>query len=436
MFHLGYFMLYGFGIQPWRGPFDGRNVDEWMKPDYYVELTSALERGGFDFVFMEDTALIEDTYGDSMEAALKHGWLGPKNDPIPLVPLMAQGSKHVGIISTVSTMQYHPFMAARQFRTLDHLTNGRVGANVVTSVAHRVAHNLGLDRMPAHDERYAMAEEWVEIVTRLWDSWEDGAVIGDQSIPMYADHTKVHPIDFKGKYFSSRGPLSTIPSPQRRPVIAQAGSSPAGRDLAARFADTMIGQANTVDEMKPFRDDMHRRLSKFGRKPEDLKILFLVTPIIGEDDAHAQLRREQRDAYEQSDEFVRWSLFNLSYMSGGDVDFGRFDLDAPLPEVVGNGQHSTMKILQKANEGKPLRELAQTRVFPDLGLIGGPETLASKMSELMDEVGGDGFLIHPFEGNRRAIYEYTDGLCPVLKRRGLIPDGYQYKTFRENFMSY
>lgn len=437
MFHLGWFMIYGFGIQPWRGAFAGRNAQEWMKPEYYRDMTTALESGGFDYILVEDTAMIDDSYGSSMETSLRYGWHAPKNDPVPLIPLMVQGSRNIGIVSTVSTMQHHPYIAARQFATLDHLTDGRVGANIVTSVTHRAAHNIGLENLPPHDERYKMAEEWVDCAIQLWESWEADAVVADPVAPTYVDHNKVHPIEFRGKYFSSRGPLSTAPGPQRRPVLAQAGTSPAGRDLAARFADTMIAQATTVQEMRDFRDDMHARVRRFGRRPEEIKLLYLVSPILGEDDAHALNRQRERDEYEKSDEHIKWVLWNLSYMSGGEVDYAAFDLDAPLPEVLGNGQHSTTKILLRSKDGKTLRELAaSTRRFPDLGLVGGPDTVAAKMGELMTEVGGDGFLVLPMEMNRRSVAEYTDGLSPALRRRGLIRDGYSHKTFRDNLLDF
>ena len=162
MFHLGWFLGQGFGIQPWRGTFDGSAWQDWMKPQRYVEMAAALERGGYDFVFIEDTAMIEDTYGGSAEFTLAHGEMAPKNDPLPLVPLMAAGTKHIGIINTMSTIQYAPYTAARLMTTLDHLTDGRVGLNLVTSSPHAAAQNFGHDKHLAHDLRYKMADEWMD----------------------------------------------------------------------------------------------------------------------------------------------------------------------------------------------------------------------------------------------------------------------------------
>lgn len=438
MFHLGWFLGQGFGIQPWRGPFDGNAVHDWMNPDRYVELTSSLERGGYDFVFIEDTAMVEDTYGGSAAFTLAHGEMAPKNDPLPLVPLMAQRSKHIGIINTISTIQYPPYLAARLMTTLDHLTDGRAGINVVTSVTHRVAQNFGHDQHFAHDERYLMAEEWMDVVSALWDSWEPDAVVGDAETPMYADASKVHPIDYRGKYFASRGPLNTIPGPQRRPVVAQAGNSIPGRELAAAHADTMLAMGHDVAQMKAFRDDMQTRLVAHGRLPGDCKVMFLVTPMLGESDEHAAIRERERVRRASEPEAIERVLWNMSYISGGTVDFSKFDLDALMPDIVGNGEQSSMRQFVVGNEDKTLREVVTgIRQIGDLGLVGSPDTVAAKMGEIMAEVGGDGFLFYePVHLNRRTIAEYTDGLSPALRKRGLIRDGFDHATFRENLLAF
>ncbi|MDT5303145.1 MAG: long-chain alkane monooxygenase, partial [Mycobacterium sp.] len=241
MFHLGWFMGSGFSVQTWAmDPWAGNTGHDWMKGDLFVDLAASLERARFDYLLVEDTSMVEDAYGRSMETTLKYGLLAPKCDPVPLIPLLTQRTKHIGIAVTLSTSFYHPFMAARTMTTLDHLTDGRVGLNVVTGSSSRAAQQYGYDELMLHSERYEMAKEWMEAVGALWDSWEEGAVLVDEQTPRYADHTKVHPVDFEGKYFRTRGPLNTIPGPQRRPVIVQAGASPAGRDLAAKYAESML----------------------------------------------------------------------------------------------------------------------------------------------------------------------------------------------------
>jgi FMN-dependent oxidoreductase (nitrilotriacetate monooxygenase family) len=437
MFHLGWFLGNGFGIQPWYGDWAGNNAIDWMKPGIYVDLTTALERAGFDYLFIEDTAMVEDTYKGTMEASLKWGAMAPKNDPLPLVPLLAQATKHIGIINTISTIQYPPYLAARLMTTLDHLTEGRAGVNVVTSVTNRVAQNFGYDRHLEHDDRYEMAGEWLDVVTQLWDSWEPGSVVVDTETPMYADHTKVHTIDFEGKYFKSRGPLNTIPGPQGRPVIGQAGNSIPGRNLAAKYADTLLSFGNSPEKMKEFRDDLRARMVAMGRKPDECKVLYLITPILGATDEEAQLRAEAGRVAARQTAAMERRLWGMSYISGGEVDFSQFDLDEPFPEhIVGNGEQSSMENVRRASAGKTLRE-AITTYSPGggLGLVGSPDTVAARMQEVMEEVGGDGFLLYP-DMTRRSIAEITDGLIPALRKRGLTRTGYSYDTFRENLLEF
>lgn len=441
---MGWFLGNGFGIQQWNakagdGPWVGTNVRDWVKPDIYVDLASSLERAGFDYILIEDTSMVEDTYGGSMEATLRRGFMAPKNDPMPLVPLMTQRSKHIGIIPTVSTVQYPPFLAARLMTTLDHLTEGRVGMNVVTSVSDRVAQNFGHDLHFEHDERYRMAEEWVDVVTQLWESWDDDAVVMDLERGVYADFEKVHPIHFKGKYFSSRGPMNTIPGPQRNVPIAQAGNSEPGRELAAKTADTMLAYGTNPADMKAFREDMSKRLIKHGRRPEDLKILFLAMPIVAASDSEAQARKEASVAHMKSDAAVEYNLFNMSYVSGGRIDFKSFPMDVPVDQLDmsgGNGEHSSMAALFKNSEGKTLRTIAESKFqIGDLGLIGSPDTVAAKMDEIMQEVGGDGFLFYA-PTTRQAIAEIADGLGPALKKRGVIRDGFSGSNLKENLLEF
>ena len=436
MFHLGWFLGNGFGIQPWHGTWAGNNAQDWMRPGIYVDLTTALERAGFDYLFIEDTAMVEDTYKGNMEASLKWGSMAPKNDPLPLVPIMASATRHIGIITTISTIQYPPYLAARLLTTLDHLTEGRAGVNVVTSVTNRVAQNFGYDHHLEHDERYAMAAEWMDVVTQLWDSWEPGSVVVDKEAPMYADYTKVHPIDFVGKYFKSRGPLNTIPGPQGWPVVAQAGNSVPGRELAAKYADTLLSFGNSPARMKEFRDDLRSRMVRIGRKPDTCKVLYLITPVLGETDEDAQARAEAGKAYAKTHAAMERRLWGLSYISGGEVDYSQFDLDGPVPDVVGNGEQSSMANFRKSSEGKTLRE-AITTYAPGggLGLVGSPDTVAGIMQEVMEEVGGDGFLLYP-EMTRRSIAEITDGLVPALRKRGLVRTAYTHSNFRDNLLEF
>ena len=435
MFRLGWFLGNGFGMQPWYGDWAGRSMTDWTQPGLYVDLTTSLERAGFDLLFIEDTSMVEDTYGGSMETTLKYGLMAPKNDPVPLVPLLTSASEHIGVVATMSTIQYPPFLAARSMATLDHLTRGRVGVNVVTSVTHRVAQNFGYDKHFDHAERYAMAEEWMELVSLLWKSWEPDALVHDQQTPRYADHTKVHTVDFEGKYFRCRGPLNTIPGPQRRPVVAQAGNSTPGRELAAKHADTMLALAKSPDQMKALRKDMDQRLLAHGRKPQDLKILFMTVPYLADTQAEAQARFDRFDQSKSDPRNIEKRLWYLSYVSGGVVDYSKFDLDGPVPQELGNGETTTAKAWLEGSAEITLRDLATGPSNYGMDFIGTADSVASQMQDAMEEAGGDGFLMYP-DVTRRSIAEVCDGLAPELRRRGLIRDGYAHKTFRENLMDF
>ncbi|MET2011755.1 NtaA/DmoA family FMN-dependent monooxygenase [Microbacterium chocolatum] len=444
MFHLAWFLGDGFGIHPWSttngdGPWVGNNVNDWMDPQIYIDMATSLERAGFDYILFEDTAMVEDSYNGSADTSLRRGLMAPKNDPMPLVPLLTRATKHIGIIPTVSTIQYPPYLAARLYTTLDHLTQGRVGMNVVTSVTDRVAQNFGYDEHLAHDERYAMAMEWVDVVLALQQSWEEGAVVADPVAGVYADHTRVHPIDHKGTYFSSRGPLNTIPGPQRTPPICSAGSSPAGRELAARYDDTMISMVKSGAAGRAYRDDMRARVASYGRNPDDVKFLFLATPWIAATDSEAQEQFEAYNRWKATDKGVEYNLWNMSYTSGGRIDFGGIDPDTLVSDIDlsrQNGEHTSIANLFENTEGKTLREVVATsHQTSDMGLIGSPETVADKMEELMDEIGGDGFLIY-MPTTRMNFALMADGLAPVLRRRGLIRDGYTGTTLRDHLREF
>jgi FMN-dependent oxidoreductase (nitrilotriacetate monooxygenase family) len=441
MFHLGWFLGNGFGIQPWNGNWSGNGGYEWMKPGLYRDLATSLERGGFDLLFIEDTSMVEDTYGGTMEATLRYGRMAPKSDPLPLVPLLAEATKHIGLVATISTIQYPPFLAARLMTTLDHLTEGRAGINVVTSVTHRVAQNFGYDQHMAHAERYAMAEEWMDVVSALWESWDPDAILIDQDEPRYADFTKVHTIDHVGKYFKVRGPLNTIPGPQRRPVVAQAGNSEPGRDLAARHADTMLALAKDAAEMRDLRQDMDRRMIGFGRKPTDLKILFMANPTLADTDADAAaIYRRSLDA-KNTPEAIQQALWGLSYGSGGVVDYAKYDLDGPVPQEIGNGETTSHKAKLRDTGTMTLRQLATGPNKYGLDFVGSADTVAAQMGETFQEAfgsaDGDGFLIYgPRSMTRRFITEVADGLAPALRKRGLIRSGFSHTTFRENLLEF
>jgi FMN-dependent oxidoreductase (nitrilotriacetate monooxygenase family) len=431
VFHLGWFFNFSAPLY-WKDMWAGKAATEWTMPDVYVDLARSAERAGFDFLLLEDSSQITNTYGGTMEYVLKNAHAEPKQDPVPFVPLLAAATSRIGIIPTISASFYPPYLAARLGATLDHITNGRVGMNVVTSSTHLAAQNYGRDQHIEHDLRYQMAHEWVEVVTQLWESWEPDAVLGDVAAGVYADHTKVHTIDYQGRFFKSRGPLNTIPGPQRRPVLCQAGGSPAGRDLAARYAEAVVSGVVDVGAMKDYRRDMDERLIAKGRRPQDCKVLYLVSPILG--DTIEEAREKKRRKEGASEDSMHATLAMMSYETG--VDFAKFDLDAPLPEVTTNGHQSTLADFMKMAEGKTLREAGSTfKIVESMELVGTPDSVAAQMGEAMEEAGGDGFLITGSVA-RKYVSEITDGLATALRRRGLIRDHYAHELFRDNLLDF
>jgi FMN-dependent oxidoreductase (nitrilotriacetate monooxygenase family) len=428
-FHLAWFM--NFITDDWLGPW-GDGGRDWSG-DFYVEMAKNLERACFDYVILEDKLMVSNAYGGTMEADLKHG-VNPKHDPVPLAVLMAQATSRLGLVATMSTSFYPPYLLARLCSTVDHLSGGRFGWNIVTSAEDRSAQNFGMDRLYEHDERYEMASEFVDLVGKLWASWEPDAVVRDRATGTYADHTKVHTIDFVGKYYSSRGPLNTVRSPQGQPVLCQAGASPRGRAFAARHADTIIASVNNVVEMRAYRDDIRARLKACGREPDDCKVLFLVAPIVADTESEAW---DKRRRWLSDPLFIEYVLAEISSIT--EVDFAQFDLDQPLPEVTTNGERGFLESFARRAAGRTLREtVADGGMNGGLDLIGTPDQVAETMGSLMDEVGGDGFLITSpvMRLNRRYVNEITDGLVPALQRRGLARTGYASEHLRDNLLAF
>ena len=271
----------------------------------------------------------------------------------------------------------------------------------------------------------------MNVVSQLWDSWEPGSLILDEETGAFADHTKVHHIDFEGRFYKSRGPLNTVPGPQRRPVVCQAGGSPAGREVAAKHADTIVALVSGIEAMKEYKEDITERLIQHGRKPSDAKLLFLVSPILGDTDEEARAKHAR--SVEAQIANLEPALAGQSYLSG--MDFSKFDLDAPLPDLTGksNGHQSMVDDLQLAAGAKTLRQtlIDKATGIGSVQLVGSPDSVAVQMGEIMDYVGGDGFLIAS-EVTRKNITEIADGLAPALRCRGLMRSGYPHEHFRDN----
>lgn len=366
--HLGWFV--NFTVNAWNEPWADSSGPDWTG-GFYVDMARALDRACFDYIILEDTCMVSEAYGDSFGPSLKHAVFAPKHDPVPLVPLIAQATSRLGVVATMSTSFYPPFLLARLSSTLDHICRGRFGWNIVTSGEDLAAQNFGMEKLPEHDLRYDIADEYVDLECQLWDSWEPGAVVMDRATGVYADGSKVHRIDFNGRYFKSRGPLNTVRPPQGRPVFIQADGSPRGREFAAQRADSITATATGIEGMK--------------------------------------------------------------------ADFSVFDLDEPLPAITTNGERGSLDKFAQWGSGKTLRQLAAERVDRSIELVDTPDQVAERMGEVMEEVGGDGFLItRPGQTglSRKYITEIADGLIPALQRRGLARTDYTHQHFRDNLLEF
>lgn len=423
-FHLGWFT--NFCVDEWRTPMSAAGGNPWSG-EFYVDFARALERACFDYLILEDKLMVSNVYGGSQDVYLKRAIKVPQHDPAPLAALIGGLTQHLGVVATLSTLGYHPFVLARLCGSLDHICKGRFGWNIVTSGEDLAAQNVGLDELPPRELRYDMADEYVELVNSLFASWDPDAVV--RTPDAYVDPRKVRPINFVGKYYKSRGPLTTCPSPQGRPTYVQAGGSPRGRRFAAQHADSIIATANGAAGMKAYRDDVRQYAAKSGRNPDDIKVLFLAAPVLGEteDEAWAKYDRGLN-----APGFVESSL--AKYASFTEIDFSKYPLDEPLPRLTTNGEQGALDKFAQWGSGKTLRQLVKEGgTSSSLPLIGTPDQVADKMGEAMEAAGGDGYLITcPFTAiNRRYITEITEGLVPALQRRGLVRTEYKGTTLRE-----
>jgi FMN-dependent oxidoreductase (nitrilotriacetate monooxygenase family) len=429
MMHLAQFLVHGptyHSLAMWRHPRTAAAGYDWTRPALYQHIARVCERGLFDMVFFADLNYISDTYRGSLEPALRYAAQAPEHDPIPAAVLHGGGDQHIGVASTFSVSQHHPFYAARLWATLDHLTEGRAGWNVVTSINHNQDANFGVDRPPA-DVRYDRAHEFIEVCRKLWESWDEDAVAMDRDGALFADAAKVRRIEHDGPFFRSRGPLNVVRSPQNGPAILQAGTSPKGIDFAARHADAIFAIQPRPEDAKRYFDTIKGRMAELGRPAAHCKILFGAQPIIG--DERGRSAREAGRA--QRAGAARRRHDDLS--AHADYDLSKIDLDAPMAErTEPELQRLKTRFRKPSGESMTLREVAQ-RHGQSVGLpqfVGTPNSVADQMEAFLQTAGGDGFMLSPIYCPG-AIEEFVDLVVPELQRRGLVRREYRGRTMRD-----
>jgi long-chain alkane monooxygenase len=432
--HLAQFLVHGptfHSLAMWRHPRTAAAGWDWTRPELWQHIARTCERGLFDMAFFADLNYISDTYKGSLEPALANATQAPEHDPIPLLSYMAAATSHIGVASTFSTSQHHPFYAARLWATLDHLTAGRAGWNVVTSINHNQDANFGVERPPA-DHRYDRAHEFMEVCRKLWASWDADAVVMDRATPRFADAAKVHRIEHEGRFFKSRGPLNVVRSPHGGPAILQAGVSPKGQDFAAKYADAIFAIQPRPEDAKAYRDSVHAHMETIGRDRRACKILFGMQPIIGATETEARDRQAEHNALVP----VEGGMAILS--AHLDFDLSRFPAGTRLAERD-EPQLQRLRTRYLASDGTPMtmEEIAQ-RHGQSVGLpqfVGTPASIADQMEAFMGHVGGDGFMITPIDCPG-AIEDFVDRVVPELQRRGMARTAYAGSTLKAHLAQF
>jgi len=406
-------------------------IYDWRKPDIWQDVARLCERAKFDMVLFADTLSVPKMYGGNHDWNVRNGFMIAQ-DPLPLLTLMGAATTRLGVASTLSSTFYPPFLLARLLATLDHLTSGRIGWNVVTTSSADAAANFGLEKIIPHDERYDMADEYLELCRRLWDSWEPDAVVLDRAAGVFADPRKVHEVNFVGQYYRSRGPLNVVSSPQRHPVIIMAGTSPRGQAFAVKNADMVIAHKNSVADMRLYATQLRAQLEAAGRDPASCKIFFSLKPVMGETPDQAQENWSRN--YEKAS--VEAGLSYLSSTLG--IDMAPFDLDKPLPPDL-PVQGIVGKLLQytQAKKDMPLREIAKHEAMHEtFPICGTPAQVADVIEQTAAETGADGFHFRAKVGDYGYLTQIATGLMPILQARGLARTGYAGATLRENLFAF
>src|SRR6202040_1489849 len=423
--HLGAFMRpTTIHTGAWRYP--GAFPDANFNFAHLKRFAQTLERAKFDAFFMADHLAVLNMPLD----ALKHSHTVTSFEPFTLLSALAMVTEHLGLMATGSTTFDSPYHVARRFASLDHLSGGRAGWNIVTTSNPDAALNFGLDDHMEHGERYRRAREFYDVVTGLWDSWADDAFVRDVEDGIFFDPAKMHVLNYKGKYFSVRGPLNIARPVQGWPVIVQAGASEAGRQLAAETAEAVFTAQNNLAAGREFYADLKGRMEKLGRAREHLKILPACFVVVGDTIEEARAKRAKLDSLVD----YANAIASLSIALGHDAS--KFDPDGPLPDHIPESNASKsgrQRAIDLArSENLTVRQLAQRLGGPaGLAMVGTPASIADEMEEWLTSEGSDGFTIQ-FPYLPGGLDDFVERVVPELWRRGIFRREYEGKTLREN----
>lgn len=405
----------------WRHPRD--HSDEFNTMQYWQDLAKTLERGLFDGIFLADVTGVYDVYGGSLDAALRAATQVPTNDPFTIVPVMASVTENLCFGVTGSIPYEPPYSFARKISSLDHLTNGRLGWNIVTGYLDSAAKGVGLQKKEKHDTRYDIAHEYMQVVYRLWEqSWEDGAVIRDREHGVFTDPSKVHQVDHDGEYFKLHAIHLCEPSPQRTPVLFQAGTSPKGQAFAGEHAECVFIGGHTAEHHAKSVARLREQAVAHGRDPNSLKIFGAITVIVAPTDQEAQEKLEDYKKYGLQE----GALALLSGWTG--MDLSTLEMDATVNQVESDAIQSALT----AHGSATVRQWAEDLTVGGAGPIitGSPQTIADKLQRWFESSGVDGFNL-AYTVMPESVEDFVDLVVPVLQERGVFKHSYPTGSFRE-----
>jgi alkanesulfonate monooxygenase len=426
MMRLGLFIEGGgHHIAAWRDP----NVDPYARETFthFADIARTAERAKFDLLFTADTYA---TFGSDDVETWSHTTAASRLEPLTLLGALSAITKRIGLVATMTTTYFEPFHVARFFASLDRISNGRAGWNLVTSLASAEAFQFGRDAHPSRVDRYDRAREFAKVVLGLWDSWEEGAVVADKQAGLFFDPAKMHFLNHKGKHFSVRGPIAIQPSQQGHPVIVQAGQSDDGRELAAETAEVIFTVQQNLDAAKAFYADVKRRAANYGRAPDEIKVMPGVMTVIGRSKAEAEDKYAKLQALILPEVGVK----QLSAYFG--MDLSKFPLDGPVPDPVETNQERgrvQVMVDLARRENLTIRQLYQ-RVIGQRAhrtVIGTARDVADALEEWFSAGAADGYNVLPLT-YPQGLNDIVELVIPELQRRGLFRTEYEGKTLREN----